>query len=53
MQGVPFRWYGYQMHPGETIYGLLKIHLNNEAAQDSYYYFDVHLQYGQYNEFPL
>lgn len=53
MTGAPIQWYGYQMHPGEIIYGLLKIHLDNSAEQRAWYYFEIDLQYGQYNEFPL
>ena len=45
--------YGYQLHPGETMYGQFTIHLDNDAEQGSYYYFEFDLQYGQYNEFPL
>ncbi len=52
MQGVPYDWYGYQMHPGEIIYGLLTIHLDNTAEQNYWYYFWIDLEYGQYNEFP-
>ena len=44
--------YGYQLHPCETIYGELTIHLDNDALQDYDYYFYVDLEYGQYNEFP-
>ena len=43
---------GYQLHPGETLYGMLTIHLDNDALQDYWYYFYIDLQYGQYNEFP-
>jgi len=53
MAGAPIDWYGLQMHPGETIYGMLNIHLDNDAAQWWLYYFYIDLQYGQYNEFPL
>ncbi len=52
MSGVPINWYGLQMHPGETIYGLLTIHLDNDAWQWWWYTFWIELQYGQYNEFP-
>ena len=44
--------FGYQLHPDETIYGELRIHLGNDAAQNYWYYFWIDLQYGQYNEFP-
>jgi len=44
--------YGYQLHPGEIVYGELTIHLSNDAEQDWWYYFYIDLQYGQYNEFP-
>ena len=50
--GVPIKWYGYQMHPGEILWGMLTIHLENDAEQRSSYYFYIDLQYGQYNEFP-
>ena len=53
MAGTPIDWYGLQMHPGETIYGKLTIHLDNDADQWWWYYFYIDLQYGQYNEFPL
>ena len=52
MAGAPINWYGYQMHPGDVLFGLLTIHLENDAAQDWGYYFWIDLQYGQYNEFP-
>ncbi len=44
--------YGYQLHPGETMYGQFTIHLSNDALQDHWYYFYIDLEYGQYNEFP-
>ena len=44
--------YGYQLHPGEIVYGELTIHLDNDAEQLWWYYFYIELQYGQYNEFP-
>ncbi|MGB6874102.1 MAG: hypothetical protein WBE46_08245 [Dehalococcoidia bacterium] len=52
MAGVPINWYGYQLHPGETMYGMLTIHLDNDALQNTSYWFYIELQYGQYNEFP-
>ncbi len=50
--GAPVHLYDYQLHPGDTVFGELTIHLDNDAEQDSYYYFYFDLQYGQYNEFP-
>ncbi len=50
--GTNIDLYGYQLHPCETIFGEVNIHLSNEAEQSSYYYFYIELQYGQYNEFP-
>ena len=53
MAGAPINWYEYQMHPGDVLFGLLTIHLDNTAAQDWWYYFYIDLEYGQYNEFPV
>ena len=45
--------YDYQLHPGDTMYGEISIHLDNDAEQDWWYWFEFDLQYGQYNEFPM
>jgi hypothetical protein len=50
--GEPVLLYDYQLHPGDTVYGELTIHLDNDAEQNSWYSFWFDLQYGQYNEFP-
>ena len=50
--GELINMYGYQLHPGDTMYGELTIHLDNDAEQDWWYYFEFDLEYGQYNEFP-
>ena len=50
--GDPVDLYGYQLHPCDTMYGELTIHLDNDAEQDWLYGFYIDLEYGQYNEFP-
>jgi hypothetical protein len=42
-----------QLHPGETVYGYLTVHLNNEAIQDYWYWFYIDFMYHQYNEDPI
>ncbi|MGB6873716.1 MAG: hypothetical protein WBE46_06235 [Dehalococcoidia bacterium] len=52
MAGVPIDWPTVQLHQGDVLYGLLTVHLDNSFEQDSWYYFYIELEYGQYNEFP-
>ena len=51
VDGTPIDW-SVQLHPGETIFGKLTVHLNNDAKQNFMYMFDIILPFGQYNEFP-
>ena len=52
MQGVPIDWATVQLHECQWIDGMLTVHLDNSFDQNSFYYFYVDLEYGQYNEFP-
>src|SRR4030042_2286084 len=51
--GYPIDWSQVQLHEGDVMYGLLTVHLENDAEQGAEYYFRIWLDYGQYNEFPL
>ena len=53
MAGATIDWSLVQLHPGDTMYGMLTVHLDNTAEQNWWYYFYIDLQYGQYNEFPV
>ena len=52
MAGNVIDWSQVQLHEGDYLDGLLTIHLDNDALQDYWYWFEIDLQYGQYNEFP-
>jgi len=44
-------WSQVQLHQGDYMYGLLTVHLDNDALQNECYGFAIYLEYGQYNEF--
>ena len=41
---------GMQLHEGERYDGVITVHLDNSAEENETYYFDVQLDYWQYNE---
>jgi hypothetical protein len=53
MAGVPIDWSQVQLHQGDVMYGMLTVHLDNDALQNTSYWFGITLDYGQYNEFPV
>lgn len=44
-------WSDVQLHEGDYLYGMLTIHLDNFADQNTTYWFYMWIDYGQYNEF--
>ncbi len=43
---------GTQVHPGESAWGVLAIHLTNDAEEDTEYRFSFKVVVEQWNEFP-
>jgi len=41
-----------QVHPDESVEGLLHVHLDNDAEQGTQYYFEISIMYHQWNENP-
>ncbi len=50
MAGIPIDWSQVQLHQGDIMYGMLTVHLDNDALQDTTYRFGITLNYFQYNE---
>ncbi|HUW44666.1 MAG TPA: hypothetical protein VMW50_02610 [Dehalococcoidia bacterium] len=48
--GVPIEQ--VQLHPGDMILGMLTVHLANDAEQNASYWFEIAIEYFQYNEMP-
>ena len=42
----------YQLHPCDTLDGLVKVKMDNSALQDHVYTFALQIHYGQWNEAP-
>lgn len=52
VSGVPIDWESVQLHPGDTMFGKLTVHLNNDAKEGATYTFSISLMFHQYNEEP-
>jgi hypothetical protein len=51
VDGVEMQWEGWQIHPGEVIYGDIIIHFNNNLPQDIYsWIYCMNIPYHQWNE---
>ena len=51
MAGNVIDWSQVQLHQDDVMWGMLTIHLDNTAEQNTTYSFYIYLEYGQYNEF--
>ena len=51
MAGATIDWSQVQLHQSDVMWGMLTIHLDNTAEQNTTYSFYIYLEYGQYNEF--